>query len=438
MRTRQENQLDPLKAERKIDQLVDLQVQNALLSAGIILQTEHSTKAAGVGLIIIWLGVTFLAQIICSQSQSNKGKDTFYAILLGLLLIQTRTILRIEDEFGLTQYFLIALGLAASASFSRKQWLRLLQWMGATAIPILILLIGEIVMTKLDISSPLPAPIPSIAQALVDTSELRSYLQETVFSFLAISGLIAGRLSQKCFTRIISYAGGLCGLILCQIVDSRMAIIAPILGITIGFGICHLATLKRVSSKIRLAILSSFTAALLVIIFTVVIAPDLRPGSGVTLDSDRGRINIALCWAGSIFAGNNRFLYGTGHDKTFIMERCTDEKVGNYWQAKPGNNTGHAHNVFAHIIGLHGVLGIIAMGLLATIYIKGVLYFAKTEEIFASLPIGYAPWSEAIISMGVFMLVCSMSTTFFIYNHTLQVLIGLALGMPLIKLTPSK
>ncbi len=78
------------------------------------------------------------------------------------------------------------------------------------------------------------------------------------------------------------------------------------------------------------------------------------------------------------------------------------------------------------------------MGLLATIYVKGVLYFAKTEEIFASLPIGYAPWSEAIISMGVFMLVCSMSTTFFIYNHTLQVLIGLALGMPLIKLTPSK
>jgi hypothetical protein len=145
-----------------------------------------------------------------------------------------------------------------------------------------------------------------------------------------------------------------------------------------------------------------------------------------------------MCWAGSIFAGNNRFLYGTGHDKTFIMERCTDEKVGNYWQAVPGNTTGHAHNVFAHIMGLHGVFGIIAMGLLATIYVKGVLYFAKTEEIFASLPISYAPWSEAIISMGVFMLVCSMSTTFYIYNHTLQVLIGLALGMPLIKLTPSK
>ena len=128
--------------QKKINQIIDLQIHNILISAGIILQTEQSTKAVGLGLIILWLGVTFLIPIIYSQSKSNKGKDTFYAILLGLLLIQARTILRIEDEFGLTQYFLIALGLAASASFSRKQWLRLLQWMGATAIPILILLIA--------------------------------------------------------------------------------------------------------------------------------------------------------------------------------------------------------------------------------------------------------------------------------------------------------
>jgi len=438
MSASQENQIHPLKAKKTINRIFELQAQNTLISAGIILQAEHSTKTFGVGLIILWLGITFLAEIIHQRSQHNKGKETLYAILLGLLLIQTRTILRIEDEFGLTQYFLIALGLAAAASLSRKQWLRLLQWMGATSIPILILLLGQIVVTNHGISIPLPAPLPTIAKALVDTPELRSYFQETVFSFLAISGLIAGRLSQKRVSRIISFTGGFCGLILCQLVESRMAIIAPILGIAIGFGICHLAPLTRVSSRIRLAILSSFIAALLAIVFTVVIAPDLRPGTGVPLDSDRGRINIALCWAGSMFSGDNRFLYGTGHDKKFIMERCTDEKVGNYWQVVPGSTTGHAHNVFAHIMGLHGVFGIIAMGLLATIYAKGVLYFAKTEEIFASLPIGYAPWSEAIISMGMFMVVCSMSTTFFIYNHTLQVLIGLALGMPLIKLTPSK
>ena len=187
MSTKQENQIYPLKAQKKINQIIDLQIHNILISAGIILQTEQSTKAVGLGLIILWLGVTFLIPIIYSQSKSNKGKDTFYAILLGLLLIQARTILRIEDEFGLTQYFLIALGLAAAASLSRKKWLRLLQWMGLTSIPMLILLIGQIIMAKLTISIPLPAPLPTIAKALVDTPELRSYFQETVFSFLAIN-----------------------------------------------------------------------------------------------------------------------------------------------------------------------------------------------------------------------------------------------------------
>jgi hypothetical protein len=425
------------KSASVFQQAINLQAQNGLLSAGIILQVEHSTKVVGVGLIILWLAITFLSEIFDSQSQSNRNISSLYALVLGLLLIQIRTILRIEDELGLTQYFVIALGITAATCFSRQQWLRLLQWLGATSVPILILFAAQTITAKHSVSLPLPAPLPIISKALTDTPELRSYFQETIFSFLTISGLIAGRLSQSRVAKFASYASGLCGLLLCIAVESRMAIIAPILGITIGFGICHLGTLAKISAKIRLIILAIFTASLVVVIFKVVIAPDLQTGTGVALDSDRGRINIALCWAGSMLAGDNRFIYGSGHDRTFIMERCTDETVGNYWQVVPGSTTGHAHNVVAHIMGLHGLFGLIALGLLAIIYAKGAIYFARTEKIFTPLVLTYAPWSEAIISMGIFMAVCSMSTTFFIYNHTLQVLIGLALGMPLLKLKPS-
>jgi len=435
--TKQTNKNPLEKLMPALRQLNNFQAQNALLSAGIILQVEHSTKAVGVGLVVLWLTITFLSEIIASQVDSQRERSSLYALALGLLLIQTRTILRIEDELGLTQYFLIALGIAAGACLSRQKWLRLLQWLGATTIPILILLTAQTISARHGTPLLIPAPLATIAQALTETSELRSYFQETIFSFLTISALIAGRLSQTRIAKFICYAEGACGLILCQSVESRMAIIAPILGTAIGFGLCHIGTLAKISNKIKLTIVSIFASTLLITVFNVVIAPDLQTATGVALDSDRGRINIALCWAGTMLAGDNRFIYGTGHDRTFIMERCTDESVGNYWQAVPGSTTGHAHNVVAHMMGLHGFLGIIALGLLATVYIKGALYFAKSEKIFAPIPLGSAPWSEAIISMAIFMGVCSLSTTFYIYNHTLQIMIGLALGMPLLRVRAS-
>ena len=115
------------------------------------------------------------------------------------------------------------------------------------------------------------------------------------------------------------------------------------------------------------------------------------------------------------------------------MKRCTDANVGNFWVLEPESKAGHAHNVLAHMMGLHGLFGIISLFILACIYFKGLIYFGKVEKIFTYLPLNTAPWFEAITTMGIFMIICSMSTTFFIYNHTLQVIIGLALGMPLAK-----
>ena len=187
--------------------LLDTQAHNALLSAGIILQIEHSTKELGVGLTIIWISITFLTKIWQNGNQTNKNQSTLYALLLGLLLIQTRTILKIEDEYGLTQYFLIGLGIAAAAGLTLQQWKRLLQWMGATSLPLLALF-G---LQQLDVSTnffqQLGINSTAIVQAFSDIDELRSFLQETVFSFLAISGIIAGRISSSLKGKIMSYLG---------------------------------------------------------------------------------------------------------------------------------------------------------------------------------------------------------------------------------------
>ena len=411
----------------------DFQIHNALLSAGIILQVEHSTKQAGVGLIVIWLSINFIAHIIGSKNKPNKGEETLYAALLGLLLIQARSIINIEDEFGLTQYFLIAIGMATAACLTIQRWKRLLQWLGITSIPLLILYMMPQANTLLPATRALGTEITSISNALTNTLELRSYFQETVFSFLTTFGILSGRISKSLTGKIIGYSSGLSGLALCLLIDSRMAVIAPVISILIGIITCHLGALRRFSLKAKFAIISTFTALILSIIFAVVINPDMGSTSGVRFASDRGRINVAWCWANSMLAGDNRFLYGTGHNKEFIMKRCTDAKVGNFWVLEPESKAGHAHNVLAHMMGLHGLFGIISLVILACIYLKGLIYFAKAEKIFTHLPLNTAPWFEAITSTGIFMIICSTSTTFFIYNHTLQVIIGLALGMPLAK-----
>ena len=416
--------------------LSDIQAHNVLLSLGIILQIEHYSKQLGVGLIILWLSIIFLAQITQAKSTANKNAGTLYAALLGLLLIQTRAILNIEDEFGFTQYFLIALGIAAAASLTLQQQKRLLQWVGGTSVPLLILYILQHFSIHSTYLYGFNSTLTSVSQAFSNIPELRSYLQETVFSFLAISGLITGRISKSWAEKLICYSSGACGLILCLILESRMAIIAPLISLLIGIAISHTSVLKRFSAKTKIAIVSSFLASILAITYTVVIAPDMKLIPGVPLASDRGRVNVALCWANSMLAGDNRFIYGSGHSKEFIMKRCTDRKVGNFWNAAPNTNStaGHAHNVFAHIMGLHGLLGIISLAILGCVYFKGLIYFANQERIFDYLPLSYAPWSESIITMGLFMFICSMSTTFFVYNHTLQVIIGIGLGMPLARI----
>lgn len=403
--------------------LKTIQIQNILLSAGITLQIADATRSTGMSLIIAWLCITFLLKLKQTfPATTTQSSFAGYAVLLGLLLAQTGTLIRIEDETGFTQYFCIAAGMAAMACLSNRNRGRLIQWIGASAIP----LAAFYLLQTLEVS---PLNQNPISEAFTNINELRSVLQETVFAFLATTSFIAIRLSKGVSGRTTASCSLISGIMLCIIIDSRIALLAPLAAIILSYIISHFKRLKIINSSLKYIPLVVTFTGFAIYIYAIVIAPDI----GQSLNSDRGRINVAACWLNSVFSGNNSFILGSGYDRSSIMRICTDANVGNTWA---NSSAGHAHNVFAHFIALHGMTGLISLCILALIYftylnrcIKNEIHLLEKANIKKSL-IAYS-WSEATTTMAIIMTLSAMTTTFYIYNHTLQILIGLALGMPI-------
>ena len=380
-------------------------------------------------LIIAWLCITFLLKLKQTfPATTNQSSFAGYAALLGLLLAQTGTLIRIEDETGFTQYFCIAAGIAAMASLSNRNRDRLLHWIGASAIP----LAAFYLLQTLEIS---PLNQNPISEAFSDINELRSVLQETVFAFLVTTSFIAVRLSKGVIGRTTALCGLISGILLCLIIDSRIALVAPLIAIFTSYIISHFKRLETINRSLNNIPLIITLAGLAASSYAIVIAPSINP-DGLSFTSDRARINVALCWLRSIFSGNNSFLLGSGYDRSNIMNLCTDAKVGNFWITDSSSTAGHAHNVFAHFMALHGITGLISLCILALTYfiylnrcIKNEIKTSEKKPIKETLI--FCSWSEVTITMAIFMALNAMTTTFYIYNHTLQILIGLALGMPI-------
>ena len=409
-----------------------VQLQNLLLLLGITLQIADVTRSTGMSLMIAWLSITFLLKLKQTfPTTPNQGSFAGYGALLGLILVQTGTLVRAEDETGFSQYFCIAAGIAAMASLSHVQRVRLIQWIGASAIPLAVFYLLNILGHPSLIQDP-------ISKAFADIGELRSVLQETVFAFLTTTAFVALRLSKSTLGQSIAIIGLTCGIILCLNIDSRIACISPLLAITLAYIVSHGKRLYNINRSLKNIPLILTSAGLAISSYSIVIAPDLIHDS-LSLLSDRGRINVALCWLRSIFYGNNHFLLGSGYDRSSIMKLCTDQKVGNFWvfdaTGDPSTSAGHAHNVFAHFIALHGMTGLLSLSVLAFIYFTYLYACIKNErDIFkktnGTILLRSCSWSEATITLAIFMALCSMATTFYIYNHILQILIGIALGMP--------
>lgn len=135
-----------------------------------------------------------------------------------------------------------------------------------------------------------------------------------------------------------------------------MAAIAALVAIAASWLILHGRGLLKSSGRGKFIWLLGIILIPLRTIWTFAILPDIDVG----FSGDNTRIRLIRCCAESIFTGKNGVLYGTGHHKQQMMELCSDTKIGNIW-ANPPESSGHSHNTYAHLTGLHGLQGVVAI-----------------------------------------------------------------------------
>lgn len=394
---------------------------DGLLGAGLILQLYRDLRELSLGLLLIWVAIRFLEQVRDHRRvPGSHHAGTVYALFTGLLLIQSRTIVTGSDELGFTQYFLVATGIASGYTLTKASWRTLLNWMSLTTFIMSIWL--------LSFYNDTPEWLNQAYRAVFDEGYGNINRLGVALSILTIGSWYAARLATRGPFRIATGVAAGLGYITCLATESRMAAIAPLIGAVGGWGIRHAPTLLKGTNKFKLAALvTAILITPIAAIWIFVFQPDLDVG----MSGDSVRLRISSCWIRSIFSGNNRFLYGTGHDREAIMKMCSDEKIGNIWANTPGS-AGHAHNTFAHIIGLHGLFGFLALTILAIVIVRGIFAHCRQPQE-APNPI-QGSWGETCIGINLTLLICALSTTIYIYNHLNQLLIGLMLSCALCPL----
>jgi len=199
----------------------------ALLSIGIVLQLDKDTRELSLGLIVIWLGIMFTRALwTAGQDKDAKSTTLLYGTALGLTLIQARTITQRDDEHGVTQYLLIAAGLLSVASLNTKEARLLLQWLGLTTIIISILILIPLLRDYSFSQRGFAAMYEAVFRdGLGDENSMR-----IVLSILSATTIAAARLSRSLFMTISMLGGAALGYIAIVATDSRMAMVAPIIG----------------------------------------------------------------------------------------------------------------------------------------------------------------------------------------------------------------
>lgn len=406
----------------------DLHPEGLCLSAGIILQLDKSTREISLGLILIWMGACLLRGIRSNRKADlNTTLSTAYAIALGILLFQTRTVMKGVNEDGISQFLLIAGGISACSALNPEQWKRLLQWLAVASAGVALLLLshntGEagwmITVYREVFREGLGGNINKLGLAL---------------SYLTMLSWACTRTSRHPLGGLLGAAGFFLGYAACWLSGSRMAALAPILGILIGWAFAHASAFSVTTSKQKLIAIAGLGAALFSSIWLLAIRPQLQSGEGFW--TDLGRINIAKCWISSLFTGQNRLIYGSGHSADFISRYCTLNKILPWGKAVP--SYGYAHNTFAQIIGLYGLLGLSALIILASVYLRALRLNYQRERIMLRSSIRAASWTEVSLATLVAVLICAFAESSYHGDPVLQVLSGILIAFPLNQVAATK
>jgi len=399
-------------------------MQCAVLSAGIVLQLNKSTRELSLGLIVIWLASMFTRALWSNRNKKeHKQTNILYGTSLGLALIQARTITQREDEEGITQFLLIAGALIAGSSLKTKEMKALLQWLGVTAASISLILLSALVPDYSYSEQGMTQMYEKVfREGLGDINSLRF-----VLALLTAFSATAAILSQNKLNRFFMASFTVITYIAVIPTGSRMAMIAPIIALIIALLIQGRSAIAKGEKHIwqTACWLGAFACGLMS--WKLVIEPDLAGG----MTSDSLRVRIWLCWLKSITTGSNRFLHGFGHNNKHEIAKVCNDKALNLSIDSTITSHHHAHNTIVNIISHHGILGLVAITILAILLIRSLL---KTRHEIKLIPGNLAKEERNLLAAnamtGVTLLICALSNTIYNQNQVLNILIGLSLAIP--------
>ena len=396
---------------------------DALLPISLVLQLDKAQNSLSLGLILIWVALCFLDPVIKNRSKhDSRHSGTVYALCLGLLLFQARTIVTGSDETGISQYLMVALGVAVGFSLGLNAWRRLLQWINLATLAISITLLSHFRIEH--------DWLQDINRQLFNEGYGNINRLGVVLCLLTITSWASARLSRHRLFQALGASGAALGYLTCLATESRMAAITPLIAVFASWVILHGSPLLKSKSKAKLPLMVAAVLIPLGTIWTFVILPDIDVG----FSGDNTRMRLIRCWAGSLFSGQSSLLYGTGHNRSKIMELCSDANIGNIWAGVPGAS-GHAHNTYAQLMALHGLFGIVAILILVLVISRGMIEQCRTSIAGETTETVHGwtnfSWGEACLGFNLTVLIGSLLTTIHIYNHVNQLLIGLLLSASL-------
>jgi O-antigen ligase len=403
--------------------------RHLVLCAGLILQLHKDTRELSHGLLIIWLATSWLLEILQPNKEGKPSqRSQLYALATGLLIVESRTIVENTNDGGVTQFLLIAAGLISTAALSQGRAKRLLQWISLASLTLSVRLLLPLIFSYgLTEAGTFAMNKEVFLEGFGDIHQLR-----IILAVLSASCFTSLRISKSISAKFLSGAAFLSSYAMVVLTGSRMAMIAPLVGILLGWLISHWHTLQALSKRTKRTAIAAVAALVTTASIKLVILPDLAGG----MKNDRIRIQIASCWLRSIWSGDNRFLLGTGHDKSPILKLCTDTNIGYIHEFSDISSSGHAHNTFINLIAHFGLLGFIAIAMLTVILGKSVLNNLKQEANATAKKSLWAPcWSETSITILITIAVCAASNTIYIYNLAIPLVLGLLLAIPLCQNT---
>ncbi len=385
---------------------------DSLILFSIVLQTYKPTRELSLGLLVIWLAWRLLVVLREGVSDGMPNRFRFNAALfLGLLLVNTRLIVLRDDVRGPTQFLLIALGFVVGTSLSQQSWRRLMFWLGVSTIPLGFLFLNEA------ITSSLPLAFESIEKIYDATMRGHGGINRfaTLALMLSICAWYSFFFSRGLVARSLAVLGAIFGYILCIGCGSRLSVAAAPLSILLAWSVLRLKARSKKLQDIVIGIYAIIFSGLGFWWFL------FSPDSATNRAADYYRLEAARCWFSMIFSGNNRFIYGVGYGVDKANKMC--HHIPDF--RKELGTIGHAHNTFAQMAGQHGILGIIALVIFASLVFVGLrTQLSKVQEV---LPLGpeAMTWAEAALGINLALAFTSFTTTIFIYSHLNQVLIGL-------------